>query len=582
MSTELPDIKVKAKFICNLCDCVSVGNKGDMLVQKMFQQFTHSNCYVGRNANQKSTVGTIQIKGDGKKNQFVVNMFSQFYPGAPKYPNDNINKRLEWFKNCLDKLLELPNIETIAFPDDFGYYDDSNDHADRYRVALDDFKKKYYLKQNQKEIEILTYQGDKYYLNTTHLTKAPKIDSPISVLKTNVSDTPAMSTRVRLASLKQLAYIGPLVVKSKPSETKTIDDTKINKVASGSGLKKNMLADDEDEPVEVKVVKGSGLKGNMLFDDEDDAELESKTKDMTPNKMKIVPKTTVVAPVATPKLKIAMKASSTPVTEIKASSVPVTEIKAEEKKTVIKMKIPSAAPKYSKNPDWVSISELVNQLDSKWDYIFKDPIMMAIINKLDVAFEKELENFGDVMEILPKPADIFNALKYCLVDPKAVIIGQDPYFANLNEAMGLSFSVPDGVSKPPTLLNIFKELADDIVDFKIPNSGNLTSWANQGVILWNSALTVRYKQKESHLKYWEDFTNQFLKSLSSKHKLVVMLWGGFAKKKKSSVMNQSKHLILEATHPSPLGANNGGWFGCKHFSKANKFLIDNQITPIKW
>lgn len=150
--------------------------------------------------------------------------------------------------------------------------------------------------------------------------------------------------------------------------------------------------------------------------------------------------------------------------------------------------------------------------------------------------------------------------------------------------MGLSFSVPDGVSYPPTLENIFKELSTDISGFKTPKSGNLTKWTEQGVLLLNAALTVRYKQKETHLKLWKSFTDTVIQLLSEKSDtpITFMLWGNFAKGKKDFIKNQSKHLILTATHPSPLGANKGGWFGNKHFSKCNEFLVKNKMQPIDW
>jgi uracil-DNA glycosylase len=240
---------------------------------------------------------------------------------------------------------------------------------------------------------------------------------------------------------------------------------------------------------------------------------------------------------------------------------------------------------YDKNPHWnKSISELINELGDRWDYIFKDPEMLGIINQLDIEFAKELAAFGDHIEILPHPNLIFNAFKECLGEPKVIILGQDPYFSNLNEAMGLSFSVPDGVKKPPTLVNIFTELSTDLSGFVEPKSGNLIKWNNRGVLLLNTALTVRYKQKESHLKHWKKFADTLIKLISAKSKkpLVFMLWGAFAKAQKKQISNVSKHLVLEATHPSPLGANQGGWFGCKHFSKANDFLTKNKIGAIDW
>jgi uracil-DNA glycosylase len=198
---------------------------------------------------------------------------------------------------------------------------------------------------------------------------------------------------------------------------------------------------------------------------------------------------------------------------------------------------------------------------------------------------KELESFGDHVEILPAPSSlVFNAFKLCHYPPKCVILGQDPYFSNLNEAMGLSFSVPDGVKVPVTLVNIFEELKTDLESFKIPKSGNLTKWSQEGIFLLNTALTVRYKQKETHLTMWRDFTNTIIELISemSPTPIVFMLWGSHAKDRRKLIQKSSYHLILEATHPSPLGANKGGWFGSKHFSQCNQFLKKNELGEINW
>jgi uracil-DNA glycosylase len=150
--------------------------------------------------------------------------------------------------------------------------------------------------------------------------------------------------------------------------------------------------------------------------------------------------------------------------------------------------------------------------------------------------------------------------------------------------MGLALSVPDGVKIPPSLINVFTELSTDITGFVAPQSGNLTKWATEGVLLLNTALTIRYKQKESHMKLWQDFTDTLVKLISQKSDtpIVFMLWGNYAKGCKKNISNINKHLILGATHPSPLGSNQGGWFGCKHFSKCNDFLIKNKMEPIDW
>ena len=182
----------------------------------------------------------------------------------------------------------------------------------------------------------------------------------------------------------------------------------------------------------------------------------------------------------------------------------------------------------------------------------------------------------------PPGQQIFNAFNHAEFDDvKVVIIGQDPYHG-FGQANGLCFSVADGIAHPPSLINILKELQQDL-GLNYPASGNLESWAKQGVLLLNATLTVRAHQAGSHQnKGWEKFTDSVIKLISEKKEHVVfMLWGGFAKKKKS-LIDSKKHYILESGHPSPLSANRGYWFGNKHFSKTNSLLVQAEKTAIDW
>ena len=177
---------------------------------------------------------------------------------------------------------------------------------------------------------------------------------------------------------------------------------------------------------------------------------------------------------------------------------------------------------------------------------------------------------------------IFNAFDHCPFDAtKVVILGQDPYHGK-GQAHGLCFSVPDHIPQPPSLENIFKEIKTDIGK-PVPQSGNLTRWADQGVLLLNATLSVRAHQAGSHQnKGWEKFTNRVIQTLSEeKESLVFLLWGGFAKKKQS-LIDKNKHLILTSGHPSPLSANKGYWFGNKHFSKTNEYLASKGLKEIEW
>lgn len=182
----------------------------------------------------------------------------------------------------------------------------------------------------------------------------------------------------------------------------------------------------------------------------------------------------------------------------------------------------------------------------------------------------------------PRGKDIFAAFDHSpFENTKVVIIGQDPYHGP-GQAHGLCFSVQEGISHPPSLVNIFKELQADLGK-PYPSSGELTHWADQGVLLLNATLTVRAREAGSHQnKGWEVFTDAVIKRLSQeKRGLVFLLWGGYAKKK-TALIDQSKHYILTSGHPSPLSANRGLWFGNKHFSKTNEILVQNGQEPIQW
>ena len=203
----------------------------------------------------------------------------------------------------------------------------------------------------------------------------------------------------------------------------------------------------------------------------------------------------------------------------------------------------------------------------------------------------EADYFAELKEILlaekkkyivypPSPL-IFNAFNSTPFDAvKVVIIGQDPYHGE-GQAHGLAFSVPDNVMFPPSLRNIFKELHDDI-GIVIPESGNLSKWAKEGVLLLNASLTVRANQAASHANIgWTRFTDAAIKALSEKKEhLVFILWGNYAIAKES-LIDHSKHLVLKGVHPSPLSASRG-FFGCRHFSKTNQYLEQNGIKPINW
>ncbi len=206
--------------------------------------------------------------------------------------------------------------------------------------------------------------------------------------------------------------------------------------------------------------------------------------------------------------------------------------------------------------------------------IFQKPYFIQLIEHIKA--EKTLGKL-----IYPSGPNIFKAFSLTPFNKvKVIILGQDPYH-NPGQAMGLSFSVPEGVKAPPSLVNIFKELQKDI-GLPIPTTGNLTPWAMQGVLLLNAVLTVRAHEPASHAKIgWTDFTNDIISLLSLKKSgLVFILWGNFAQEK-IKLIDSTKHKILKAAHPSPFSANNG-FFGCKHFSATNEYLVNTHQDPIDW
>lgn len=187
-----------------------------------------------------------------------------------------------------------------------------------------------------------------------------------------------------------------------------------------------------------------------------------------------------------------------------------------------------------------------------------------------------------IHECFPNKDAVFSAFDACPFDKvKVVIIGQDPYH-DVGQANGMCFSVQNGIKHPPSLVNIFKEMESDL-NIPYPESGNLISWAKQGVLLLNATLTVRAHEAGSHQKKgWEEFTDAVITTLSEeKENLIFLLWGGYAKKKGRKI-DKTKHVVLTSGHPSPLSANRGYWFGNKHFSKTNEYLKKTGALPIDW
>lgn len=218
------------------------------------------------------------------------------------------------------------------------------------------------------------------------------------------------------------------------------------------------------------------------------------------------------------------------------------------------------------------------KIEDSWKELLKSEFTKPYL--LQIATHLKTEKATKAV-IYPPGSLIFNAFTHTPFEKvKVVILGQDPYH-NPGQAMGLSFSVPDGVPPPPSLVNIYKELKQDI-GMPVPATGNLTKWAEQGVLLLNAVLTVRANEPASHGKIgWMNFTDAVIRKISEEKKGVVfLLWGRFAQEKQV-LIDELKHHVLKAAHPSPLSAHNG-FFGCKHFSRTNELLIKQGLEPIDW
>jgi uracil-DNA glycosylase len=222
---------------------------------------------------------------------------------------------------------------------------------------------------------------------------------------------------------------------------------------------------------------------------------------------------------------------------------------------------------------------MLSNLNPPWQSILIEETQKPYFKDLIKTVDEEYKNHT----CFPPAALIFSAFDYCsFEDLKVVIIGQDPYHGD-GEANGLCFSVNDGVKIPPSLRNIFRELNDDFGSVFLPTSGNLERWAKQGVLLLNASLTVRKDNPNSHKHLtWNLFTDAVIQKISDeKENVVFLLWGSFAQKKGSKI-DRSKHLVLESGHPSPMSANQGKWFGNKHFSQTNMYLKSKGKTEIDW
>ena len=222
---------------------------------------------------------------------------------------------------------------------------------------------------------------------------------------------------------------------------------------------------------------------------------------------------------------------------------------------------------------------------TSWNDFFSRSDIKKEIKKIEDYLEDEGEKYADILEILPLKENIFKAFDLCsLEDTRVVLIGQDPYHNIVNnkaQAQGLCFSVPEDFPLPPSLKNIFKELCSDL-GCEYPKNGDLSYWGKQGVLLLNRSLSVLQSKPNSHKKIWSYFSKEVMKFIVEQKDFCIFICWGLDAFKSLKDLELDKHVVLKATHPSPLGANKGGFFGCKHFSKVNDILINKKMKSIDW
>jgi uracil-DNA glycosylase len=542
-------VEADDKYVVCMTNCLDtkVAPEKEPTLHRLFNKFPHADVYRLKTGAHKP--GTIILKGDGKNERFVVSLFCKFYPEKFDYPNDNHAKRLAWFIKGMDALAAINHLTSIAISN--AQISEVTDKIDTFIYALSDFDKGMALKGKKVNITI-------YGTGTT----SNKI-SALSV--TPVASAVPVSHVVPVASAGPVSHVAPVVPVASAASVVPVDVVPVTTVVNASD-RKSIFNVINRIPIKLSDIYILDVKEQFK---ESPSDLKKPTIVKTETIETIETTVAAEATVAAVATEAAVAAEATEAAE--AAEVAVATVALEP------------VSHWDQNPDWTKkISELVESDIHGWNEVMLDGKIQSELLKIDGAFEKEMKVFGDFVSILPKQPLIFNAFKLCPLNKlKVVILGQDPYYANLDEAMGLSFSTPKGVTIPPSLKNIFKELESDILGYRRPDHGDLTCWAEQGVLLLNTALTVRHGKAGAHMEIWKAFTDRIIELISQKTKNVVFLLWGLPAQKKGNLIDGKKHNVLTCAHPSPLSAAKG-WFGCKHFSKTNEMLIAWKLSEIKW
>ena len=525
-----------ANYIFNMCSVIN-----NQTNNKLLELYPHSKLI----ETDVPKIGEFILKN--KKMPHIIHAYCQIYPGLPKYHNDHYNLRLRWFEQVLNLMIEkLHQIKIIAFM--------IESFDEKYLFKINNFVKKYQLIHGT-SIKIIDF----YNKSVDNLDIQRKINI-YHINSIQCESQLNMGFNYKIVDIINKSDLFEYLDNVKSNYNQILDSNQESKNDNCNQHTPDKDTHDKDTHDKDTPDKDTPDKDPPNKDPDKDPPNKDPDKD-PPNK----------DPDKDPDKDLPNKdpPNKDPPDNTTNQLVSDNELNKKLVKKLVRIR---------KN----RYIDLFNELEPLWSTVlFGDNTLHQLLKNINDDLINQIND--EKKDVLPYPFDLtFNCFKLCNENNvKVVILGQDPYFSNKNEAMGLSFSVPDNVKIPPTLINIFTELKSDIPNFTIPNTGNLTKWANQGVLLLNTSLTVIHKLSGCHINLWKPFTTEIINRISSKlANVVFMLWGAHAIKYKSMIPS-TKHLILESCHPSPLSASKG-WFGNHHFSKCNEYLTNNNKDPINW
>ena len=552
-------LNAKEEYIVVIASCLAkkLDPKKEPILANLIQQYPYANVYDDEKKGRPKP-GSYTIYGDGLKRRKIIVVFSQIYASKMDYPRDNKRKRLEWFADALNEIAEIPKLQSLAFPEQIAR--DGGGNWSDYYLAISDFASTMALRA---KIPITIYSN-------------PHADGPTTQISLNHClnlDTSITLSKLAFVKNHEKIHVDRDELNLRPKKS---TNRKLNFKGIKNGNKSLKMHDSDDENKDKKI-KFKISRSNSRSTDSNQEAIKEPIVDNQEDKNDVNKKEDNENDNQDNENHNDNKVDNNHNKEDDQRQ-PGNELEEVNPDLVV-----TPFPKTELNKDWIDQDLTHPPVDASWKQVFeKEEIVEKLVNTQEILVT-ELEKWGETKRFLPIYDNIFKSFQLCTWDKlKVVILGQDPY-PNADHAMGLSFSVPDGIAVPKSLNNIFKELKDEYGDeYQIPKHGNLQFWAEQGVLLLNSALTIRGRDRNSHQSYWKDVTNLIIKSISEMKDtpVVFILWGRDARNK-AILINHRRHLILESNHPSPLSAYRG-FFGCNHFKTCNKKLESCGLEPINW